>query len=177
MKKWYVLKTKSGAEKKAKENLEKIIDTKGFKPKLGQVIVPIVKVPQMRKDKKVIVEKKVMPGYIIAELDLDEELKLLIKKVPLISGFLGDNNPKSLSKEEVRNLMSLQGTQEEETSTPPPVFFAKGEKVKIIDGPYSNFSGIIEEVLKEEGKLKIKIEIFGQSTTIDVDYHQVIASI
>lgn len=176
MKKWYVLKTKSGAEKKAKESLEKFIESKGFKSKLGQIFVPIVKVPQMRKDKKVIVEKKVMPGYIIAELDLDEDLKLLIKRIPFISGFLGDKNPKSLSKEEVKNLMSLQGTQEEETS-PPPVLFTKGEKVKIIDGPYSNFNGVIEEVLKEDRKLKIKIEIFGQSTTIDVDYNQVIASI
>lgn len=176
MKKWYVLKTKSGAEKKAKENLEKYIDAKGFKSKLGQVIVPIVKVPQMRKDKKVIVEKKIMPGYIIAELDLDEELKLAIKKVPLIAGFLGGQDPTPLSKEDVRNIMGLQGTPEEDT-TPPPVLFSKGEKVKIVDGPYSNFSGIIEEVLKDQGKLKIKIEIFGQSTTIDVDYNQVIASI
>ncbi|MCS7204660.1 MAG: transcription termination/antitermination protein NusG [Leptospiraceae bacterium] len=175
MKQWYVISTQAGHEKKAKENLERYVENKGIKDKLGQIIVPVVKVPQMRKGKKVIIEKKIMPGYIIAELELDEELKTEIRKVPSIRGFLGGSDPKPLSKDEVRNILNLQLSEKEaETPLPPPVLLNKGEKVKIVDGPYNNFSGIIEDILKDQGKLKIKIEIFGQTTTIEVDYSQVI---
>lgn len=178
MKQWYVIRAQSGHEKKAKINLENYLEKKGIRHKLGQVIVPIVKVPQVRKGKKIYIEKKVMPGYIIAELELDDEIKSEIRKVPSIAGLVGGNNPKPLTKDEVREIMNLQGIEsEEEVKTPPPVLFNKGEKVKIIDGPYNNFSGIIEDILKEEGKLKIKIEIFGQTTTVDVDYSQVVANV
>jgi transcriptional antiterminator NusG len=178
MKKWYVIRTQSGHEKKAKANLEKYLEKRGIRDKLGQIIVPVVKVPQIRKGKKVFVEKKVMPGYIIAELELDDDLKSEIRKIPSIAGFVGGANPKPLSKDEVRDILNLQGADtEQEVAVPPPVLFNKGEKVKIIDGPYNNFTGVIEEVLKEQGKLKIKIEIFGQTTTVDVDYSQVAANV
>ncbi len=178
MKQWYVIRTVSGHEKKAKANLENYLEKKGIKYKLGQVIVPFIKVPQIRKGKKVLVEKKIMPGYIIAELEMDEEMKLEIKKVPSISGFLGGNNPKPLTKEEVRTLLNLQGIDslEESPSIAPPILFNKGDKVKIIDGPYNNFTGMIEEVLEEQGKLKIQIEIFGQKTSVEVDYTQVVSN-
>lgn len=176
MKQWYVIRTQSGHEKKAKQNLEKYFESKGMKDKLGQIIVPVVKVPQMRGGKKVITEKKIMPGYIIAELELDEAIKTEIRKIPSVAGFVGGKNPKPLSKDEVRDILNLQAPEKEsEAAAPPPILFNKGEKVRIVDGPYNNFSGVVEEVLKEQGKLKIKIEIFGQTTTIDVDYSQVIA--
>ncbi|MCX7810930.1 MAG: transcription termination/antitermination protein NusG [Leptospiraceae bacterium] len=178
MKQWYVIRTQSGHEKKAKTNLEKYLEKKGIRDKLGQVIVPVVKVPQIRKGKKVFIEKKIMPGYIIAELELDEDIKSEIRKIPSISGFVGGANPKPLSKDEVRDILNLQGVDsQEEISIPPPLLFSKGEKVKIIDGPYNNFSGVIEDVLKDQGKLKIKIEIFGQTTTVEVDYSQVASNV
>ncbi len=175
MKNWYVLRTKSGHEKKAKENIEKQLSALGLSHKIGSVIVPMAKLLQKRGDRNVIVEKKIMPGYIIVELEMDEEIAKIIRNIPSVAGFLGGKNPKPLTKEEVRGIMNLQGT-EEDSSITPAVLFEKGQKVKIVEGPYNSFSGIIEEVHREEGKLKIKIEIFGQTTLIDVGIKQVVSN-
>jgi transcriptional antiterminator NusG len=176
MKQWYVIKTYAGHEKKAKANIEKMAESRGLQSRVGQISVPTIKMAEMKGGKKRIVEKKFMPGYVIAELDLDDNLQALIRRLPSISGFVGNPDPQPLTAEEVKNLLNVQ-SQEEEEANVTSMLFRVGETVKIIDGPFANFAGVVDEIMPDKGRLRVRVEIFGQATPVELDYLQVASNV
>ena len=174
--KWYVIRTYSGHENKVKLNLEKLVKARNFATRVGQINIPTIKVAEMKSGKKRIVEKKFMPGYLLAQLDLDEELQFAIGRLPSVSGFVGNPEPTPLADEEVRNMMSGGDSVEEEAPV-TRMLFSVGETVKIVDGPFANFTGTVDEIMPDKGRLRVKVEIFGQNTPVELDYLQVASNV
>lgn len=174
--KWYVVRTYSGHENKVKNNLERIVKTQNLQDRIGQVNIPTIKVAEMKGGKKRVVEKKFMPGYILAELDLDNEIQYLVRNLPSVAGFVGSPDPEALSEEEVRNLLAGEDSVEEEAQA-ARILFSVGERVKIVDGPFANFTGIVDEIMPDKGRLRVKVEIFGQATPVELDYLQVASNV
>lgn len=175
--KWYVIRTYSGHENKVKLNLERLVQAKGLQDRVGQVNIPTIKVAEMKGGKKRVVEKKFMPGYILAELDLDDEIQYLVRNLPSVAGFVGSPEPEALSDEEVKNLMAGEESVEEEQAQAARILFSVGERVKIVDGPFANFTGIVDEIMPDKGRLRVKVEIFGQATPVELDYLQVASNV
>lgn len=175
--KWYVIRTYSGHENKVKINLEKTAIQKNLQHKVGQVNIPTIKVAEMKGGKKRVVEKKFMPGYILAELELDDEVQFLIRSLPSVAGFVGSPDPEALSEEEVKNLMTGEDSVEEEQAQAARILFSVGERVKIVDGPFANFTGVVDEIMPDKGRLRVKVEIFGQATPVELDYLQVASNV
>ena len=177
-KKWYVIRTYSGHENKVKANIDRLIKSKRLQEFVGQVNIPTIKVAEMTASgKKRVVEKKFMPGYILAELDMDDQLRYLISGLPSVSGFVGSPDPEPLSEEEVRNLMEESGKEDTEEAPKARILFQVGETVKIVDGPFANFTGIVDEIMPDKGRLRVKVEIFGQATPVELDYLQVASNV
>ena len=172
--KWYVIRAVNGKEKKAKEQLEFEIKSKGFADKVKQLVIPIEKVYHVRNGKKVFVERNHYPGYILIETEpnIIGELSGLHKIINFVIGFLGGNNPQPLKPEEVSRML---GKIDELTSIGEQLLnsFDIGENITVIDGPFNGFNGSIKEVLKDKNRLKIDIKIFGRSTPIELDFSQV----
>lgn len=175
--KWYVIRTYSGHENKVKVNLEKTAAQKNLQHKVGQVNIPTIKVAEMKGGKKRVVEKKFMPGYILAELELDDEIQFLIRSLPSVAGFVGSPDPEALSEDEVKNLMAGEDSVEEEQAQAARILFSVGERVKIVDGPFANFTGVVDEIMPDKGRLRVKVEIFGQATPVELDYLQVASNV
>ena len=178
--KWYIIRTYSGHEKKVKANLEKLIKVRNLTPYAGQISIPLIKVAEMRKGKKRIVEKKLMPGYILAQMDLlKEELIFLVQDLPSVAGFVGSPSPQALTEEEVQNLMQeeVETAGEEAVAPVARVLFQVGEQVKIVDGPFTNFIGVVDEIMPDQGRLRVKVEIFGQATPVELEYLQVASNV
>lgn len=173
---WYVIRTYSGHENKVKTNLEKLVSSKNLAGKIGQINIPTIKVAEMKGGKKRVVEKKFMPGYILAELDMTDDLQYTIRKLPSVAGFVGSPDPQPLTAQEVQNLMSSEGAVEEEQPR-ARMLFSVGETVKIVDGPFANFSGVVDEIMPDKGRLRVKVEIFGQATPVELDYLQVATNV
>jgi len=172
--KWYVIRTYSGHENKVKANIEKMSRARNLGEKVGQINIPTMRVAEMRGGKKRVVEKKFMPGYILAELDMDDDVQFFIRSIPSVSGFVGSPDPQALTEEEVANLMSTETSVSEEEQQPRArILFQVGETVKIVDGPFANFTGVVDEIMPDKGRLRVKVEIFGQSTPVELDYLQV----
>ena len=171
--KWYVIRTYSGHENKVKTNLDKIVQSRGMQDRIGQVNIPTIKVAEMKNGKKRVVEKKFMPGYILAELALDDEIQYMISRLPSVAGFVGSPEPEPLSEEEVRNLLQGEVSSEEEEAPVAHILFQLGERVKIVDGPFANFTGVVDEIFPDKGRLRVKVEIFGQATPVELEYGQV----
>jgi transcriptional antiterminator NusG len=175
-KEWYVVHTFSGHENKVKFALEKKIESLGLQEKLFQVKIPTVEVPEVRDGKKRIRSKKFFPGYVLVEMEFDDETWSLVKSIPGITNFVGaygSNKPKPLSREEVNSLFDQMGEQKAKEKITAVVDFSVGEHVKVIDGPFNNFSGTVEEVYPEKGRLRVKVEIFGRGTPVELDFLQV----
>lgn len=175
-KKWYVIRTYSGHENKVKAGLERIVRDKNLQDRIGQIEIPTIKVAEMRSGKKRVVEKKFMPGYILAELDLNDEVLFLIGRLPSVSGFVGSPEPQPLLEEEVRNMMEGGASMAEEAPK-AHILFQVGETVKIVDGPFANFTGVVDEIMPEKARLRVKVEIFGQATPVELDYLQVASNV
>lgn len=180
--KWYVIRTYSGHENKVKVNLDKIVANRGLQDKVGQVNIPTIKVAEMKNGKKRVVEKKFMPGYILAELDLsDDDILFMVSRLPSVAGFVGSPEPEPLSEEEVKNLLQSEVAEEEgvgeETQSVHRILFQVGERVKIVDGPFANFTGVVDEIDHDKGRLRVKVEIFGQATRVELDHLQVASNV
>ena len=181
--KWYVIRTYSGHEDKVKANIEKLTKQRGLEKDLGQIKIPTIKVAEMRKGKKRVVEKKFMPGYILAQMDLlNEELLYLVINLPSVSGFVGTPKPQALLDEEVQNLMQGALTEvtadgKEDHQTVTRALFQVGERVKIVDGPFANFTGVVDEIMPDKARLRVKVEIFGQATPVELEYLQVASNV
>jgi transcriptional antiterminator NusG len=170
--KWYVVHTQTGAEAKAKANLESRAESAGLRHLIHQVLIPTEKVSEVREGKKRITERKFFPGYILVQMELTEDTWYLVKNTPGISGFVGSGKtPIPLSEEDVNQILQQQ---EEKTSKPKPkVEFIQGESVRVKEGAFANFNGVIEEINPNRGKLKVMVTIFGRSTPVELEYWQV----
>jgi len=170
--KWYVIHTQTGCEEKVKTSLEKQIKESAKSETVKQVLIPTERVSEVREGKKKISQRKFFPGYVLVEMDLDDETWYLVKNTPGVSGFIGPRaRPVPLREEEIQAI--LRHTVEAQEKPLPKTIFEKGEGVRVIDGPFVNFNGTIEEVHPSKGKLKVIIAIFGRSTPVELEYWQV----
>ncbi len=170
--KWYVVHTYSGFEQKAKEALQERFKLKGLEDYLGEIRIPQETVTEVVKGQKKKMLKKFFPGYILVQMRLNQDTWHLVRDTPKISGFVGDaSDPAPLLDEDV----DLIKTQVEEggASSRSKIAFEQGENVKVIDGPFAEFTGTIEEVKPDKGKLKVLISIFGRATPVELDFVQV----
>ena len=170
--KWYVLKTKTNCEGRAKQMIEDLIKTKNLKDQIGEVLIPEKEVIQILKGKKVTRSKKIYPGYIFVQMKLTDELSYLIKSITNVSHFVGGRfKPIEVPPEQLKVI----DQQIEESSANPQaqITFSEGETVLVIDGPFKNFNGTVEEVNQEKGRVKVSVSIFGRPTPVDFDFSQV----
>jgi len=172
MKNWYVVHTQTGIEEKVKASLEKKISAEGLQDLITSVIIPTEQVSEVRSGKKKITQRKFFPGYLLIEMDLSEKTYLFVKNSPGVTGFIGlGRKPVALPKEEVDSI--LKRTKDTAAKPSPKIVFEKGEQVRVNEGPFLNFNGIIEEVYPEKGKVKVSVSIFGRSTPVELEYWQV----
>ena len=172
MKKWYILHTLSGAEEKAKANLEARIEAFNMQDSIDKIIIPKEQVTEVRLGKKRILERKFFPGYILVHMDLNDATWLFVKKTPGIATFIGPaRKPTPLSEEEVERI--LMKSEETKVNPSPKISFEKGENVRVVEGPFVNFNGVVEEVNLQKGKLKVSVTIFGRTTPVELELWQV----
>jgi transcriptional antiterminator NusG len=173
VKKWYVVRAVSGKEKKVKEYLESEINRLGLQDFVSQVLIPTEKVYQVRKGKKISKERNYFPGYVLIEAALVGELTHIIRNIPNVLGFLGTGNePSPMRASEVKRILGKVdelAEQGEGINVP----FIVGETVKVIDGPFNSFTGVIEEINEEKKKLKVMVKIFGRKTPLELTFMQV----
>jgi transcription termination/antitermination protein NusG len=171
-KEWYVVHTYSGYEMKAKQNLEERIRKLGEEGRFGEILVPTENIVEMVKGKKRESKRKFFPGYILINMELNDETWYIVKNTPKITGFVGGGSrPAPIPEDEVRKI--TQQIAEGSLKPKPKAVFERGEGVRIIDGPFTSFNGIVEEVRPEKGKLRVAVSIFGRSTPVELDFTQV----
>ena len=172
MMKWYIIQSYSGFEKKVSEQVKEELDKANLSDHFDQVLVPTQDVTEIKKGKKTVVKKKYFPGYVLAKLNMTDEIYHLIKSLKKVSGFLGpQGKPSPISETEVEKI--LGNMQESVTNPTNSVIFTIGEQVKVSDGPFASFNGLIEEIDEEKSRLKVSVSIFGRPTPVDLDYTQV----
>ena len=171
-KKWYVVHTYSGYEYKAKVSLDERIKMLGKEALFGDIIVPSEKYVEVKKGERTTLERKIFPGYILVNMELNDDSWHVVKDTPKITGFVGGKtSPSILSDNEVKEITNQM--KEGGLKPKPKVMFEEGESVRVIDGPFSNFNGVIDEVKADKGKLRILVNIFGRSTPVELDFGQV----
>lgn len=174
-KRWYVVRAISGKEKKVKELLELEISREKLDDYIGQILIPTEKVFQIRNGKKVSKEKAYLPGYVLVEAALVGEVPHVIKSIPNVIGFLGaekGGDPAPMRMAEVNRILG-KVDELSETEEEMKIPFVIGESVKVIDGPFNNFSGVIDEINEEKKKLKVMVKIFGRKNLLELSYMQV----
>jgi transcriptional antiterminator NusG len=168
--KWYVIHTYSGYESKVKSGMEERLRISGMTEKVAQILVPTEDVVEIKGGKKKISTRKYFPGYVMIEMAMDDDVWYVIKNTPKVTGFLGGTKPTPLDDTEVSRLLEqLRGE-----SIPKPKFmFEKGEQVRVIDGPFTNFTGVIDEMNMDKGKVRVMVTIFGRATPVELEFPQV----
>ncbi len=171
-KQWYVVHTYSGYENKVKTSLEERLNVSELRERVGQILVPMEDVVEVRGGKRKVSSRKFFPGYLLIEAEMNDDIWYVIKDTPKVTGLLGGaKDPTPLSDEEV---MQIHKHMRGETAEPrPKVLFDLGENVRVIDGPFTNFTGVVKEVNPERGKLKVMVSIFGRSTPVELEFLQV----
>jgi transcriptional antiterminator NusG len=171
-KRWYVLHVYSGFEKKIATQIKEQAEMKGLADDIGDIIVPVEEVTEVRRAQKVNTERKFFPGYVLINMDMSDEAWHLVKDVPKVTGFLGSKTrPSPISDAEAERIMKQ--AQEGSENRRPAVIFEIGEQVRVADGPFTSFNGVIEEVDEDKGRVKVSVSIFGRSTPVDLEYGQV----
>lgn len=169
---WYVIHTYSGYETKVKESLLERMSAAGWEDKISEIMVPSEEIVELRKGKRRVSERKIFPGYILVKMILDDVTWHIVRDTPKITGFVGGRtHPTPLSDKEVQEI--IDQTASESGKPKPKVLFRVGESVRIIDGPFTNFIGMVEEVNSDRGKIKVMVSIFGRSTPVELDFLQV----
>ena len=171
-KNWYIIHTYSGFESKVAESLRTRSEAFGFADKIGQILIPTEEVVELRNGKKVTSKRLVYPGYVLVEMEMNDELWHAVKNTPRVTGFVGGGNaPVPLSAEEVNAIQFRQASSAERPR--PKMTFEKNDSVRIIDGPFANFSGKVDEVNTERGTLRVMVTIFGRATPVELEFLQV----
>lgn len=171
--KWYVFQVYSGFEDKVKESIEEKAEKQGLASRIEEIMIPKETVVEVKRGQRVDAERKFFPGYVLAKLDMNEEVWHLIKNTPRVSNFLGGqgNKPVPISDAEAQRL--IKQMEEGVESPRPSVTYDIGEEVKVVDGPFASFNGIVEEIDEEKAKLKVSVSIFGRATPVELEYGQV----
>ncbi len=168
-KKWYVVHTYSGFEEKVKTSVEDKVKRLGLEEKISRVMIPTERVIQLKAGKKQEAERKFYPGYILVEMELDDETWHLIKSIPRVTSFVGGTRPVPVDEEEVEMIVQQL---EKGTAAQVKMQFEQGDVVRIIDGPFTNFNGYVEEIDIDHGKLKVMVSIFGRQTPVELSFFQ-----
>jgi transcription termination/antitermination protein NusG len=169
--KWYVVHTYSGHENKAKLSLMDRVRQAAMQPKFGDVLIPTDTVVELVKGQKRSTTRKFFPGYMFVQMDLDQETFHLVKNTPKITGFLGGTNPQPVKETEIQNINVAMS--EGATRPKPRVSFEINEAVRVTDGPFANFTGVVVEVKAEKQKVRVNVSIFGRATPVELDFAQV----
>lgn len=169
-KQWYVVHTYSGYENKVKANLERRIESMNMEDKIFRILVPMEDEVEIKNGKKKISKKKVFPGYVLVEMIMTDDSWYVVRNTPGVTGFVGSGSkPIPLSEEEAKAIIKQMGIEEPKTRMDITV----GENVKVTDGPFENFVGVIEEIYPEKGKVKVMVSMFGRETPIELDFSQI----
>ena len=169
---WYIVQTYSNFEKKVAEAVNEQASIGGLKDLLEEVLVPMEEVVEMRRGQKVSTERKFFPGYILVKMELTDDTYHMIKNIPKVSGFLGSGNkPMPISEAEANRIINQ--VQEGVERPKPSIIFEIGEQVRVIDGPFTSFNGMVEDVDEERARLKVSVSIFGRATPVELEYAQV----
>lgn len=169
---WYIVNAYSNFEKKVAEAIEEKARQTGLEHLFESVVVPTEKVVEVRRGRKIDVERKFFPGYILVKMEMTDQAYHLIKNTPKVSGFLGsDNKPMPISQKEADRI--LNQVQEGVDRPKPSVSYDVGEQIRVSDGPFASFNGIVQEVDEERARLKVEVSIFGRATPVDLEYGQV----
>jgi transcriptional antiterminator NusG len=173
--KWYVVHTYSGFESRVKRSLLEAIATAGMEECFDDILIPEEDVVELVKGEKKTSKRKFFPGYVLVRMELNDDTWHIVKNTPKVTGFIGSKDkPSPIADEDVQ---SLKTRIDEGTLKPKPKYtFEEGDHVKIIDGPFTNFDGVIDEVKPEKGKLRVIVSIFGRSTPVELDFIQVVQS-
>ena len=171
-KQWYVIHAQTGQENKVKSNLETKVQQGLLGESVGQILVPTERVSEIRGGKKHISERKFFPGYILVEMEMSDESWHAVRTTAGVTGFIGaGRRPVALSQEEIEGI--LRQTDERKDRPTPRVIFTKGEGVRMIEGPFANFNGVIEDINAQRGKLRVMVSIFGRQTPVELEFWQV----
>jgi|TARA_R110002073_G_scaffold51411_10_gene134981 transcription termination/antitermination protein NusG len=170
---WYVIHAFSGYEKKVVGALRERIELSGLQDKFGEILVPTEEVVEMKGGQKRKSERKFFPGYVLVQMDLDDDSWHLVKDTPRVMGFIGGkaDQPAPITEQEA-NLI-LQRVEQSGEAPRPKTLFEPGEMVRVIDGPFNDFNGVVEDVNYEKSRLRVAVTIFGRSTPVDLEFNQV----
>lgn len=170
--KWYVINTYSGFEDRVKSNIETRVQALGLEELFGRIVIPTEEVTEIRGGRKKTQRKRFFPGYVLIEMEMNESSWDAVRATPKVTSFVtGGGEPIPLEDQDVR--MILGKTRTKRTRPKPKVIYDKGDRVKVLEGPFTNFSGQIEEIDAEKGRLKVLISIFGRSTPVELEFHHV----
>lgn len=168
---WYVVHTYSGYEQKAKKALEEKIKADKMDDSFSDILIPSESVVEMKKGVKKTAARKFFPGYMLVKMELNDHTWHLVKSIPKITGFVGSaKSPPSIPEQEVERI--TKQISEGTLKPKPKIAFEKGESIRVVDGPFTNFNGIVDEVKPEKGKVKVLVSIFGRSTPVELDFMQ-----
>jgi transcriptional antiterminator NusG len=171
-KRWYIVHAYSNFEHKVAESIREQAAIAGLQDSFEEILVPTEEVVEMRRGRRVNAERKFFPGYVLVRMDMSDEAYHLVKNTPKVTGFLGQQNrPSPISQSEVDQIVNQ--VQEGVERPKPSVVFEIGEQVRVCDGPFATFSGLVEEVDEEKGRLKVAVSIFGRATPVELEYGQV----
>lgn len=171
-KQWFVVHTYSGFENKVKEAIESRAKIFGMADKFGQVLVPTEKVVEVRNKQKRESEQKFFPGYVLVEMELSDETWHLVRSTPKVTGFVGSGTkPVALDAEQVDEIVKQMEAGAEKPK--PKSVFQRGDKVRVIDGPFVNFQGVVDDMNPERGRMKVVVPVFGRPTPVELEYYQV----
>ncbi|MEO8737958.1 MAG: transcription termination/antitermination protein NusG [Edaphobacter sp.] len=170
--KWYIIHAYSGFERKVRESLESRISAFGLQNRIGRIMIPTEPVTELRNGKKYTIERVFLPGYVLVEMELDNDLWHVIKNTPRVTGFLGTgDNPVALSEQEVSSILFRSDSAKDKPSM--KVKFDKGEQVRINEGPFANFTGAVDDINEDKQTLKVMVSIFGRSTPVEIEFSKV----
>ncbi|WP_415033897.1 transcription termination/antitermination protein NusG [Azonexus sp.] len=172
-KRWYVVHAYSGFEKSVMRAIQERINRLGMQDKFGQILVPVEEVVEMKGGQKSITERKFFPGYVLVEMEMDDDTWHLVKDTPKVTGFVGGtgNRPTPISQKEVDKIM--QQMQEGVEKPRPKTLFDVGEMVRVKEGPFTDFNGSVEDVNYEKNRLRVSVTIFGRATPVELEFGQV----
>ena len=169
---WYIVQAYSGFENKVADSIKDIMSKNSLSSSLGEILVPTQKITEVKKGKRTQKQKKYFPGYVLVKLDLNKQIYHKIKNIQKVSGFLGpEGKPVPVSENEIKKIINQ--ANESQTSTTSGITFEVGEKIKVCDGPFASFSGLVEEIDEEKSRLKVSVSIFGRPTPVELEYNQV----
>ena len=169
---WYIVQSYSGFEKKVVEAIKDILSKNKLDQHLGEIMVPTHQVTEVKKGKRSKKEKKYFPGYVLVKVELNKQIYHLIKNLQKVSGFLGSGDkPTPISDNEIQRILGQ--VSESAITQKSGISFEIGEKVKVCDGPFASFNGLVEEIDEEKSRLKVSVSIFGRATPVDLEFNQV----